>query len=196
TQQQRRKDRYAIHVDGAYCFSLSQAQLVAAGLRSGDTLTPDQIVALQETAEVGKAFDQAYNYIAYRFRSRNEVATHLQGKGHDAERIRQVIQLLEQQQLVDDQRFASEWIEMRQTLSPRSRVQLRVELRKKGILADIIEAALKPVDADAEIAALVALIESKRLLYRYDDQRKLIRYLAGKGFRFDLITAALEQLDA
>jgi regulatory protein len=193
-QQRRHKDRYAIHIDGTYRLSLSQTQLVDAGLRSGDTLTEDQITALQDTSEIGKAYDQACNYISYRFRSRSEISIYLRGKDYADERIQQVIARLEQTRLIDDVRFATEWVETRQTLSPRSRTQLRMELRKKGIASNTIDIVLQPIDTQAEIGVIVALIETKRLLQRYDDQRKLIRYLAGKGFSFDAITAALEQL--
>jgi regulatory protein len=193
--QQRRKDRYAVHVDGVYRFSLSQNQLVAAGLRVGDTLTEDQIAAFQDSAEVGKALDRAYSYLSYRLRSSSEVITYLRGKEYSEECVQRVILELTQNHFIDDARFASEWIENRQILNPRSRIQLRAELQKKGIAPDVIEDALQQIDPDAEVAAIVALIESKRLLQRYDDQRKLIQYLASKGFRFDAVSAALEQLE-
>ena len=194
TSQQRRKDRYSLYVDGSYRLSLSQAQLLDAGLRVGDTLSEPQIEELLAASEFGKALDQTYGYLSYRMRSKREIATYLRRKDYDDELAAQVIAELEQRRLIDDQRFAAQWIEERNLLSPRSRYQLRGELREKGLAADIIETALETVDRDAEIAAVVSLITTKRLLQRYEDRRKFINHLAGKGFPIDTIKAALKQL--
>jgi regulatory protein len=127
-------------------------------------------------------------------RSKHEIATYLRRKDYDDELATQVIGELEQRRLIDDQRFAAQWIEERNLLSPRSRYQLRGELREKGLATDVIETALEAVDREAEIASVATLITTKRLLQRYQDPRKLINHLASKGFPIDTIKAALKQL--
>lgn len=194
TAQQRRKDRCSLYIDGSFRLSLSQAQLLDAGLRVGDALSEPQIEELLAASEFGKALDQTYSYLSYRARSKHEVITYLRRKDYDDELSAQVVAELEQRRLIDDQRFATQWIEERNLLSPRSRYQLRGELREKGLAAEIIQAALEGVDQTAETASVVSLITNKHLLQRYGDQRKLIHHLAGKGFPIDTIKAALEQL--
>ncbi len=195
TQQQRRKDRYSIYVDDKYRLSLSELELIDAALRSGDVVTEDRLEELQSTSEFGKALDRAYSYIALRPRSRWEVVTYLRGKKYDDEMIEQLAAELERRQLINDEDFANTWVEERLQFNPRSRQQLKAELMQKGIASDMIDKVLVAVGEGTEIEAVCTLIKTKRLMHRYDDQRKLIQYLGGKGFRYDTVKAALEQLE-
>jgi len=193
TQQRRRKDRFSIYIDGSYRLSLAQDQLADAALRVGDELADADITRLAQQSEVGKALDRAYNFLSFRSRSRQEMARYFRDKKYDADLIEFLIQRLEVQDLINDERFAREWVEARQLASPRSRIHLQAELREKGIASDIIEVAMASTAATDEGAAIMALIAGKRLRQRYPEDQKLIRYLAGKGFRYDAIKAALEQ---
>jgi len=193
TQQRRRKDRFSIYIDGSYRLSLAQDQLADAALRVGDELADADITRLAQQSEVGKALDRAYNFLSFRSRSRQEMARYFRDKKYDDDLIEFLIQRLEVQDLINDERFAREWVEARQLASPRSRIHLQAELREKGIASDIIEVAMASTAATDEGAAIMALIAGKRLRQRYPEDQKLIRYLAGKGFRYDAIKAALEQ---
>lgn len=194
TQQQRRKDRFSIYIDGSYQLSLAQNQLVDAGLRIGDELTEARIGELAKQSEVGKALDRAYNYLSFRPRSRQEMVRYFRRKRYDDELTEFLVGRLEEQDLLNDGRFARDWVEARQQTSPRSVIHLRAELREKGIAADIIADVLDSQNPITETATVIALVEQKRLRQRYPDDQKLIRYLAGKGFGFAVIKAALEQL--
>lgn len=194
TQQRRRKDRFSIYIDGSYRLSLAQDQLTDAALRVGDELADADIARLTQQSEVGKALDRAYNYLSFRSRSRQEMVRYFRGKKYDDDLIEFLIQRLESQDLINDERFAREWVEARQQASPRSRIHLQAELREKGITSDTIEAAIASPAATDEGGAITALISAKRLRQRYPEDQKLIGYLVGKGFRYDAIKAALEQL--
>ncbi len=193
--QQNRAKRYNIYIDSAYHFSLSETQVGDLGIRIGDELSEARLHELEEASVAGKAFDQALNYLSYRPRSRMEMLRYLRRKHKDEHLAMTVVEELEQRNLVDDVKFATDWVEMRQALSPRSRMQLRAELREKGISANTIDAVLQGINAAAEVQVVIEVIQKKRLLQRYTDRQKLIRYLAGKGFQFDIIAAALEQLE-
>jgi regulatory protein len=194
-QQQRRKDRYSIYIDGKYQLSLSELELIDAGLRSGDTVAEEYLEQLQATSVFGKALDRAYTYIALRPRSRQEVITYFRRKDYDDELVLQVVAELERRQLLNDASFAATWVEERLQFNPRSRQQLKAELIQKGIAPETIAETLTAINSDTEVEVVCTLITTKHLLSRYDDQRKLVQYLATKGFRYDTIKAALEQLE-
>jgi regulatory protein len=192
TQQQGRKDRFSVFADGVYIFSLSQAQYTDMGLRVGDEVSPEQLANFLRLSEVGKALDVAYRFLSYRFRSRQEMILHLKSKRYDASLIDEVIQALESQDLLNDVRFANEWIANRQLLNPRSHRELKAELRQKGVSSEAIENALTTLEPDAEEVALEALMSKKKLRSRYADQRKLVHYLSAKGFSNETIRKALQ----
>lgn len=193
-QQQRRKDRYSIYLDGKYGFSLGELQLIDAGLRVGDQLSTEQVAELEDNSEIGKALDRAYGYISLRERSRQEMAQYLRRKGYEDEVIEPVIERLEQADLVDDRRFAQLWVDDRKLLKPSSLTALRAELRQKGIAGSIIDEVLA-AEADSEAGTLVQLVSRGRLLSRYPDPEKLTAYLMRKGFKYSAVKAAIEELE-
>lgn len=191
--QQRRSDRYSVFVDGSYAVSLGQNELLESGLRIGDEVTLERLQQLEVQSLRGKALDRAYKFLTYRPRSVFEVRTYLKRKEYDEPIVEYVIDRLQQYRLLDDAVFASEWIENRQLLAPRSRQKLKAELREKGVSTDVIETAITTSGVgDAETAARV--ITEKRLLYRYDDERKVVQYLMRQGFSLDAVKAAMRQL--
>ncbi len=194
SQQQKRKDRVSIYVDGTYRVSLSQDQFLEAGLRTGQEVDEADIQRLLQLSEVGKALAGAYNYLSYRPRSQHEVVRYLRGKKCDSSIIDEAISRLQEQKLVDDAKFARDWIENRQLTSPRSKLRLKVELREKGLAPETIDLALESLSPSDEIQAISQLIEGKRLRQRYPDDQKLIAYLAHQGFAYDTIKQALEAI--
>ena len=189
--QRRREQRYNIYVDGAYRLSLSQEQLADAGLRVGDELDQAALDRLVASSDFGKALDRTYRYLSYRARSRHEIITYLRQRHYDDDLVGRVVEELERHRLVDDGRFAAQWVEDRQLLNPRSRRHLQAELRHKHIDPVHIETALASIDSQAEIYAATQLIDTKHLRQRYTDHRKLVRYLMSIGFSAETITVAL-----
>ena len=193
-QQQKRKDRYSIYLDGKYRFSLSENQLIDSRLKTGDTLSEAVIETLVSDSDFGKVLDKVYNYLSYRIRSRAEIETYLRRKKYDEKITDRIIHRLEEQKYIDDHRFATEWVENRQLLGSYSKRKLQAELRQKGISSETIEEVLAGLDSESEIESVTKLIEDRDLTRRYPDQQKLIAHLAGKGYNYGTIKAALERL--
>ncbi|NDZ92532.1 regulatory protein RecX [Streptomyces sp. SID6673] len=153
------------------------------------------------------AWDAALRLLGVRSRSRKEMVDRLTRKGFDAETVDDVMIRLERHQLVDDTEFANEWVRSRHTHSGRGRVALRQELRKKGVDAGIIEAALDDVSPDDERAVAAELVAKKltptqidRLLADPALRDTMFRRLAGMLMRrgypqsmaIDVVTEALD----
>ncbi|PIZ61835.1 hypothetical protein COY17_03540, partial [Candidatus Saccharibacteria bacterium CG_4_10_14_0_2_um_filter_52_9] len=79
-----------------------------------------------------------------------------------------------------------------QLLRPTSRRKMMLELRKKHVADDTIQVALGEEQAD-EQAALLDIIERKRRQSKYQDDLKLMQYLARQGFGYHDIKAALDK---
>lgn len=193
-QQAKNQDRYSIFVDGKYTFSLSSSQLIDTGIASGDDLEPKKIVELVELSGYGKMLDRAYNYLSYRPRSKKELSDYLIKKGCDQPTVEKILNNLIEQGFLDDKSFAETWVSERREYQLRSRRQLEHELRQKGIDKDLIESSLGELPTD-EITTIVDLIKKKSLDRKYGNREKLMSYLSSKGFRYNDIRAALEQLE-
>ncbi len=83
-------------------------------------------------------------------------------------------------------------VENRHLLKNISKRKLWQELKQKHISDEIINGVLGADETD-EQETLKVLIEKKRHRTRYQDDNKLISYLAGQGFRYDDIKDVLNQ---
>src|SRR6185503_2221243 len=123
-----------------------------------------------------------------------EVRDYARRKKWAPEDTEAIIEKLISKKYLDDRVFACAWIENRALVKKTSKRKLQMELKQKGVTDDIITETLAESSFD-EGDALRQLIEKKRKLARYaSDDQKLMRYLAGQGFSFDDIKAALEAL--
>ena len=102
---------------------------------------------------------------------------------------------LTEEGLLGDQKFAQDWVDMRQRTAPRSRQRLIAELRQKGLSSEAIEQATAPLAGD-QSQTVRELIERKRLRTKYAGQtERLVAYLSRQGFGYSDIRRALESLD-
>jgi regulatory protein len=93
---------------------------------------------------------------------------------------------------IDDEKFTRFWVENRNQAKGASRRKLVAELRVKGVEQSLIEAALDTTDRN-DISELQKVLQKKRS--KYDDDVKLMQYLARQGFSYDDIKQALKAED-
>lgn len=189
-QQERRKDRYSVYVDGTYGFSLSEGALLEAKLASGQELTVDQVKAYKQLSAEDKILGNALRYAAMRRRSRWEMESYLKRKEASPALADQILSKLSDMGFVDDLAFAEAWVANRHLLRPTSRRKLQQELRAKRVPNDIIDKVLKE-DQTSDVAELKTMIARKRRQTKYQDDTKLMQYLARQGFGYDDIKNAL-----
>jgi regulatory protein len=192
-QQRRRPDRYSVYLDGKYELSLGEAQLAELSLRVDEQVDAARLSQLQRNSAFSKAIMRAHNLILHRPRSRVELTRYLMGKDDDEELAARVLEEFEREGLIDDARFARQWVEDRRSLGY-STMRLRQELRQKGIATELADSVLTELAGD-EVSVVGDLIDRRRLRARYPDDQKLIQHLQGKGFSHATIKAALERLE-
>ncbi|CAN5648381.1 recombination regulator RecX [soil metagenome] len=189
-QQVKRSDRYSVYVDGAYSFSLSEAELLKQGLRSGQELSDSELTDLKKDARLDKARLGAFDQLSRRPRSEWELREYLKRKEYDPEVIDKVLAYLLERQYIDDAEFARRWVENRRLLKPVSKRRLIQELKQKRVDETHINTALQE-DAADERKVLQELIEKKRRQTKYQDDQKLMQFLARQGFSYDDIKSAV-----
>ena len=189
--QVKNPDRVSVYVDEKYSFSLNVNQLLDQKIHVGLEVTEKQLEELKHASEFGKAYERALMYVMLRPRSRREVQDYARRKKWTPENAQAIIDKLIAKRYLDDRSFARSWVESRALMKKTSRRKLMMELKQKGVSDDIIHEVLAS-SSFSESEALDALVAKKRKLARYaQDDQKLMRYLAGQGFSFDDIKAAL-----
>lgn len=191
-QQAKQNDRYSIYVDDQYSFSLSESALLSSGLAGGQELSRAQIDEYKQLSADDKLYNRTLRYVAMRTRSLWEVETYLKRKQATDALISQTLTKLQTIGLLDDAKYAASFVRDRQLLRPTSKRKLQLELRQKRIADEHIMAALNESNLDESIS-LREVIAKKRRQSKYQDNTKLVQYLARQGFGYSDIKSALDQ---
>jgi regulatory protein len=192
--QVKREGRYSIFVDDKYAFSLSAEGLLDAHLVTGQELSQVDVTDYKRLSQEDKAYNLALAYVARRMRSEGELQDYFRRKQYAPELAEQLLIKLRRLRFVDDAEFARRWVENRRRLKATSTKKLRLELRQKKVNSEVIQTVLAEDETD-EHQLLRDLVEKKRRISRYQDDQKLMMYLARQGFTYDDIKAALKPQD-
>ncbi len=193
-QQVKQKSRYSIFVDDEYAFSLGSDALLDAQLSIGREIDESELAAFKKLSSDDKAYGLTLAYIARRMRSEGELRDYFRRKEYDEGLVNQLLERLKKSKWIDDVDFAERWVENRRQLKQSSTKKIRLELRQKHVASDIIDNVLGHQEED-EHKALKLLIEKKRRQSRYQDNEKLMAYLARQGFAYGDIKTALQNGD-
>lgn len=205
--QIRNPDRVNVSIDGKYRLSLDITQLVDLGMKVGKEIDDQELEFLLVESQFGRLYSMALEYCLMRPHSVYEVRNYLWRKtltvfrrnrqGQAVEKpgftksvADRVLARLVDRGYVDDAKFAKWWVENRNLKSGASQRKLRAELSAKAVDSEIITETLASSDRD-EMAELRKVIDKKRS--KYDDEQKLIQYLAGRGFSYSDIKDVLSE---
>lgn len=154
-----------------------------------------------------KFYNKALEFLSYRPRSEKEVRNKLKiqsAKFKITEQnskllIEEVINKLRKYNFIDDLEFAKKWVENRLRFKPRSLRLIRLELKQKGIAAEIIEDLQLTIENDLEsakklIEKRMGRFRNKFGMTREERYQKLGRFLASKGFNWDTIKKSIDEI--
>ncbi len=210
SQAVKNPDRVNVSVDGAFRFSLDISQVIDLGIKVGKEYSEDELTELETESQFGKLYGRALEYSLMRPHSKREVKDYLWRKTRETKyksrrtgEIKsrpgvsqtvadRVLARLEEKGYIDDEKFARWWVESRNLTKGSSLRKLTSELQAKGVARNIIESVLEATDR-SDSNELHKIITKKR--HRYDDEQKLIAYLARQGFSYDDIKSALSSDD-
>lgn len=149
-----------------------------------------------------KKYNKTLRFLSFRPRSKKEIIDFLRRpRGRkknrlDDETIQKILNKLKNQGLVDDREFARWWIEQRTGLKPRGWRVIKMELKQKGISDELITNYKLLITNEVELAkkALEKKVSSYRYLPRQEAYRKLSQFLARRGFDWETIKKAVDEV--
>jgi regulatory protein len=191
--QKRNHQRVNIYLDGEYAFALQR--IVAGWLQVGQELSAEKIAQLKADDSREIALQRALRLLDYRPRTESEIRQRLTKLSISAPDIEYVVERLKGNRLLDDRQFTQTWIENRSELRPRSRRALAYELKMHGVDQAIIDQSLASVD-DEQMAYSAGLRQARKYetLEWNQFHQKLGRFLAQRGFSYDIIREATRRI--
>ncbi|MCH5163061.1 MAG: RecX family transcriptional regulator [Clostridiales bacterium] len=198
-KQKRNPSRVSVFIDGEFAIGLDAVTAVGARIKIGDEITVEKLKEVSHKSEVNSAFERAAGYLSSSPRSALEIKRYLKDKGYDASVVAEAVERLEQYRYIDDRAYANSYIKSKSRKY--GKIRLSAELRKRGISSEIISELLSDDYEDEYDGSSYdeddgAVETARRYLktHRFAEVPKLKRYLAGRGFTWDSIGAAVRIL--
>lgn len=150
-----------------------------------------------------KFYNLALRFLSYRPRSEREVRDKLETKQVEPQIIEKIITKLIDKKFINDEEFAKGWVESRLRFKPRSMKLIKFELRHKGIDNELIDRLIHNSEfiIQNDLESAKKLIEKKMGRFRNkfgmtreEKYQKLGRFLASKGFGWDIIKKAIDEI--
>lgn len=149
-----------------------------------------------------KALSLAYRYLAFRPRTVLEVEKYLQKKAEKysitLNEIQAALELLKDQGYLNDLEFIKSFVNSRNSLKPKSKRVLEMELKKLGVSNADIDTFFSESPPDETALAEKALKKKMKSLVSLSDEKKryikAISFLQRRGFSYDVSRQAYLQL--
>lgn len=208
----REASRVRVVLSDESVFTLGVDAVLELGLRTENLVDDTLRARLVEFDVRFRAREHALALLARRPRARRELSDRLRKKDIPAPVAAEVLDGLEATGLLNDGEFARAFVRDRLRFRPRGRRALATELRRKGVAADLVDAALDDAFAEMEttdrsVADDVAAGWVRRQPAKVRDAlakgpcdevgarawRRALGHMARKGFGAGMARAALER---
>lgn len=195
--QATKKDRCSLFVGETFVIGIDQLVLMEYGFKKGDELQPEQWEALWEREQVQKVFHWMLSRLEQRAHAQLELKQKASQKGFPSKWVEPAIDKVNRLGLLDDEQFARLFVRDKFKFKRWGWVKMVFELKKKGISDSIIKLVQQEfsseIDSKEEIQKLIQ--KRERHFSREEDlqkrKRKMMNYLAGKGYSMSDILAVL-----
>ncbi len=145
-----------------------------------------------------KYYNKALRFLSYRPRSEKEIIDKLKSKKASEEVIKKIIIKLKEYKFLDDFEFAKAWVNSRIKIKPRGWRVIQNELKLKGISKEIIDKIYDSGTVIDELEMAKKLVEKKISRYKnlpkQEVYQKIGRFLASKGFNWDIIKKSIDEV--
>ncbi len=143
----------------------------------------------------GKGLSLALYYLQARARTEQELRDKLTRKQVPPQEIETVLLKLKELGYVNDQKFAKDFQRSRNDYKPTGLRRLRLELQLKGVDRHILEQLEATKEAEYQLA--LAAAETRLRQYQHLEpavfERRMIAFLARRGFGYDTIKQVISQ---
>lgn len=200
TVQKRNKERYSIFVNEQFLLGVNEQTLIKFNLSKGVEVTPLLFKKMQR--EEGRFAVKKYllKLLGRRDHARRELLTKALRKDHTREVILNVLDELEEKGYIDDAGFARKYAADQYRLNKWGPAKIKAHLFKKGIRRTVAEQSIREVFKNEDLEeTFIHLVGKRKRHFRKEEhllkrKKKIIRYLAGKGYRSSSIYRSIDKL--
>ena len=174
---------------------LSHSSYTDFRLYEGKELSEEELSNLLSYEKEGEFYDYALRLLGKDNYTVSAISNKLFGKGADTKQVSSIIERLEKEDLLDDERYAKVFVEDVAELRSIGKNKALAELRHKGIDESILSQLAFPEEKEYERACAAACLLDKKYSRAANGAKKdkAIRNLIAKGFTYDIASKAVEE---
>lgn len=172
-----------VYLDGQFAFVLYRGELSRCQVEVGADISEEQYRCIVEEILWLRIRKRCLFLLKDMDRSEAQIHRKLNGDLYPQELIERAVQWLKEHRYLDDYRFAESYVRCRK--EKKSKSQLKMELMKKGVSAQAIEAAFEEEELPDEESLIRAFLRKKGVSLAeldYKEKQKLYGSLRRKGF--------------
>lgn len=198
--QKKNQDRYSLFHKDLFLIGVSRKTLNDFSIKEGVTLTPSLYRQLNDAEDLVAIREACFRYLSGRDHSSFEIKQKVGKKGYNENDIARVIENLSEGGYLNDEKFATKFVEEKTELNQWGPKKIRSHLYKKGIDRQIIDKVLTHKTDDLQLQQICVdlVMKRKRHFLRENDdfkrKQKIYRYLAGRGFSGSVIKKSLPRI--
>jgi len=183
----RPRDRVEIRLSGGRFFAIPQA--AAETLAVGQELSDEDVTHLDGLSQYTLGRDKAMRMLALRSRSKREIDDALRTLGLRDTIRTGIVRELEEIGLVDDARFAREFVAVKKDVRRVGPHRLRYDLGKLGLARTAVDEALSDFGAEEQLTMARALAEKQLGASLPNEKlvRRVIGMLRRKGYDYAVV---------
>ena len=182
-----------LYLNDAPAFCLYPSEVRKLCLKEGDDLDRERYLEICTEILDKRAKKRCLLILQKKDQTERQLRDRLAADEYPEQVIENAIEYVRSFGYVDDLKYACRYIESMQ--DTRSVLQMKTDLLKKGIASGIVEEALEKADRTDERSQIRRLIEKRH----YDlsgadpkERQKMIRFLLGRGYRYDQIAKEID----
>ncbi|MBM3497360.1 MAG: regulatory protein RecX [Armatimonadetes bacterium] len=187
----------AVYVDGDRALQAHRDSVAAAGLRPGDRLDSDALQRKLDAVYEAETFRQALDALAGRDRTVTELRRRLAARQLPQPTIATVLERLRDKGLLDDRRYAREYVKTQGARRGLGPAALRAKLAQLGMASSVVDEALSEELPDGRQESIAQALARQRLArLRSADPRdvrpRLYQFVVRRGFDPDLAARVVD----
>jgi regulatory protein len=191
----RPRDRVFIRLSGGRFFTVPQSETLP--LESGAVLSDEEIERLSRVDQYFRGREKALRLLAIRFRTRYEIKSALE-RLNIMDSIRNgILDELKEKGLIDDRRFAHEYVRSRVEIKGLGPHRLKFELEKRGVHPAVVGEVLEAEISGEEQEQVARGLVMKKLAGQKpteSDVRRVAALLRRKGIDYEIVNRLTVEL--
>ena len=196
--QKKNKNRYSLYFNEEYAFGVEEETLIKFGLFKGSELTNQEIKQIQKEDEKNRAVSLALRYVARQLRTEKEVKQKLLKEEISEETIIEAIERLKEMGYLNDGFYAEAFTNTTKAVSRKGPKVVEMELKKKGVTTEKIDAALDSYSLDEQVSNALEIaqkyINRQNAVSEKIARQKVHVFLMQNGFGSEVIQLVTQEL--